>query len=168
MSNRLMRAGLTVVAVLALALPVAAQTKTAKPPRTPDGKPSLEGTFNFATITPLQRPQQLAGKTVLTDEERAAFEQSENTRQNRDLFDPEKGQPSAGYPGRADGGVLSYNEFWYERGNRLTADRRTSLIIDPPDGRIPFSAATRARMAERAARTNAGVFDNPEDLSLAD
>jgi len=64
--------------------------------------------------------------------------------------------------------VLSYNDFWYERGSQLTADRRTSLIIDPPDGRIPFSAATRARMAERAARTNAGVFDDPEDLSLVD
>jgi hypothetical protein len=64
--------------------------------------------------------------------------------------------------------VLSYNDFWYERGNQLTADRRTSLIIDPPDGRITFSATTRARMAERAARTNAGVFDDPEDLSLVD
>ena len=64
--------------------------------------------------------------------------------------------------------MLSYNDFWYERGSQLTADRRTSLIIDPPDGRIPFSAATRARMAERAARTNAGVFDDPEDLSLVD
>jgi len=64
--------------------------------------------------------------------------------------------------------VLSYNDFWYERGSKLTADRRTSLIIDPPDGRIPFSAATRARMAARAARTNAAVFDDPEDLSLAD
>ena len=64
--------------------------------------------------------------------------------------------------------MLSYNDFWYERGNQLTEDRRTSLIIDPPDGRIPFTAATRARMAERAARTNAGVFDDPEDLSLVD
>jgi hypothetical protein len=64
--------------------------------------------------------------------------------------------------------VLSYNDFWYERGSQLTADRRTSLIIDPPDGRIPFSAATRAKMAARAARTNAGVFDDPEDLSLVD
>jgi len=60
------------------------------------------------------------------------------------------------------------NDFWYERGSQLTADRRTSLIIDPPDGRIPFSAATRAKMAARAARTNAGVFDDPEDLSLVD
>ena len=137
-------------------------------PRTADGKPDLQGTYTFATITPLQRPSALAGKADLSPEEAAEFEASENDRLNRDLYDPEKGQPSAGYPGRADGGVLSYNDFWYERGSRLTADRRTSLIIDPPDGRIPFSAATRAKMAARAARTNAGVFDDPEDLSLVD
>jgi hypothetical protein len=137
-------------------------------PRTPDGKPDIQGTFTFSTITPLQRPEALAGKEVLTAEEAAAFEESENKRLNRDLYDPEKGQPSAGYPPRSQGGVLSYNDFWYERGNQLTEDRRTSLIVDPPDGRIPFTAATRARMAERAARNNAGVFDDPEDLSLVD
>src|SRR5436305_14104377 len=144
------------------------QSAKSTPPRTADGRPDLQGTYTFATITPLQRPTALAGKDVLSPEEAAEFEASENDRLNRDLFDPEKGQPSAGYPGRADGGVLSYNDFWYERGSRLTADRRTSLIIDPPDGRIPVSAATRAKMAARAARINAGVFDDPEDLSLVD
>jgi hypothetical protein len=168
MSNRLMRAALTVVAVLAIALPVAAQSKAAKPPRTPDGKPSLEGTFNFATITPLQRPQQLAGKTVLTDEERAAFEQAENTRQNRDLFDPEKGQPSAGYPGRADGGVLSYNEFWYERGNKMTADKRTSLITEPADGRIPMTPEVARKSAQNGRDMYLGLANDYEDRTLAD
>ena len=65
--------------------------------------------------------------------------------------------------------MLSYNDFWYERGDQLTEDRRTSLIVDPA-GR-PHSvhrAATRTRMAQRAARTDAGVFDDPEDLSLVD
>ena len=52
---------------------------------------------------------------------------------------------------RAEGGVLSYNEFWYERGNQLTKDRRTSLIVDPPDGRIPFTDAARRRVAEMRA-----------------
>jgi len=146
----------------------AAQSGKYTVPRTPDGKPDLQGTFTFATITPLQRPAALNGKDVLTPEEAAEFQDAENKRLNRDLFDPEKGQPSAGYPGRAQGGVLSYNDFWYERGDQLTSDRRTSLIIDPPDGRIPFSADTRKRMAERAARTDAGMFDDPEDLSLVD
>jgi len=158
----------SVVAAAVVVPSASGQSAKRTPPRTADGKPDLQGTFTFATITPLQRPTALSGKDVLSPSEAAEFEASENDRLNRDLFDPEKGQPSAGYPGRADGGVLSYNDFWYERGSQLTADRRTSLIIDPPDGRIPFSAATRAKMAARAARTNAGVFDDPEDLSLVD
>src|SRR5262252_10874314 len=158
----------SVLAVMTVVPSAAGQSGKYSPPHMADGKPDLQGTYTFATITPLQRPSSLTGKDVLSPEEAAEFEASENDRLNRDLFDPEKGQPSAGYPGRADGGVLSYNDFWYERGSQLTADRRTSLIVDPPDGRIPFSASTRAKMAERAARTTAGVFDDPEDLSLVD
>ena len=90
----------------------------------------------------------LAGKATLNDEEATAFEASENTRLNRDLFDPIKGQPSAGYAPRAQGGVLSYNEFWYERGSKLTKDKRTSLIFDPPSGTIPFTDAARRSVAE--------------------
>jgi len=59
-----------------------------------------------------QRPSALAGKEVLSPEDAAEFEASENDRLNGDLFDPAKGQPSAGYPGRADGGVLSHNDFF--------------------------------------------------------
>jgi len=116
--------------------PLAAQTKPV-PARTSDGKPNLAGIYSFSTITPLQRPEGLAGKATLSEDEATAFEASENTRLNRDLFDPEKGQPSAGYAPRAQGGVLSYNEFWYERGSKLTNDKRTSLIVDPPSGTIP-------------------------------
>jgi hypothetical protein len=169
MRNRLVRAGFPLLMALALApLPAAAQGTRSKPPRTPDGKPSLEGTFTFSTITPLQRPQALAGKETLTAAEAAAFEVAENTRQNRDLFDPEKGQPSAGYPSRAEGGVLSYNEFWYERGNRMTEDKRTSLVTDPPDGRIPFTVETRRKNAQVSRDLYAGVANDYEDRSLAD
>ena len=146
--------------ILLVAASVSAQSRTSKPPRTPDGKPDLQGTFTFRTITPLQRPAALAGKGVLTPEEAAAFENSENIRLNRDLYDPEKGQPSAGYPPRSQGGVLSYNDFWYERGNKLTEDRRSSLIVDPPDGRIPYGPRTGSGRSPG--------FENPEDLSLAD
>jgi hypothetical protein len=158
------------VLAITLLVPVSAAGQPRKwtPPRTPDGKPDIQGTFTFSTITPLQRPDALAGKEVLTAEEAVAFERSENTRLNRDLFDKEKGAPSAGYAPRSQGGVLSYNEFWYERGSQLTEDRRTSLIVDPPDGRIPFTAATRARNAERAVKNNSGFADSYEDRSLAD
>ena len=165
-----MRAPSLVVLVSAFSLAIVAsaagQSGKWTPPRTADGKPDLQGTFTFATITPLQRPNELAGKAVLTPEEAAKFEETENSRLNRDLFTPEKGQPSAGYPPQSQGGVLSYNDFWYERGDKLTADRRTSLIIDPPDGRIPYTAKSRQRSAQRASRGE--NFDNPEDLSLVD
>jgi hypothetical protein len=157
------------LALSAVVVPSAAgQSGKWTPPRMPDGKPDIQGTYTFSTITPLQRPAALNGKDVLTPEEAAAFAASENIRLNRDLFDPEKGAPSAGYAPRSQGGVLSYNDFWYERGNQLTEDRRTSLIVDPPDGRIPFTAATRARMAAQAVKNNAVAFESYEDLSLAD
>lgn len=169
MNGRFLVAALSFLAVAVLAPgPAAGQGRAWTPPRTPDGKPDIQGTFTFSTITPLQRPAGLEGKETLTAEEAAAFEASENKRQNRDLFDPEKGAPSAGYAPRAQGGVLSYNEFWYERGSQLTEDKRTSLIVDPPDGRIPFTESARQKNAERAQKSNSGFADSYTDRSLAD
>ena len=91
----------------------------------------------------------------------------EHAAQSRSLRS-HKGQPSAGYAPRAEGGVLSYNEFWYERGNRLTKDKRTSLIVDPPNGRIPFTEAARRRNAEMPSDSDSGFGDSYEDRSLAD
>jgi hypothetical protein len=145
-----------------------AQKKAPALTRTADGKPNLEGIYTFSTITPLQRPDALAGKDTLSDQEAAAFEASENKRLNRDLFDPVKGAPGAGYPSRAEGGVLSYNEFWYERGDRMTRDKRTSLIIDPPDGRIPLTDAARRSQAERTKQLYSGFAESHTDRSLAD
>jgi hypothetical protein len=160
--------GAVLAAVILAPLPAAGQSKASTPSRTPDGKPNLAGIYSFSTITPLQRPDALAGKTTLNEEEAAAFEASENTRLNRDLFDPIKGQPSAGYAPRAEGGVLSYNEFWYERGDRLTNDKRTSLIFEPADGRIPLTEAARLRIAEMSRRSSSGTGDSHADRPLAD
>ena len=100
-------------------------------PRTPDGHPDLQGTFTFRTLTPMQRPTELGERAVLTEEEAAEWAVFENRRQNRDLIIDSVG--GAQYPP----GVISYNEFWYERGDDTVVDRRTSLIVDPPNGRIP-------------------------------
>lgn len=155
-------------ALMLMPFPAAAQSKAPAGPRTPDGKPSLVGIYSFSTITPLQRPAELGGKAILSDEEASAFETSENTRQNRDLYDPIKGQPSASYAPRSEGGVLSYNEFWYERGSKLTRDRRTSLITDPPSGTIPLTDAARRVNAARGLISNSGLGDSYEDRSVSD
>jgi len=160
MRNRLLAIGVTLAALtMAAARPAAAQNRR---------EPNLAGIYSFSTVTPLQRPAALADKATLTDAEAAAFEAEENKRLNRDLFDPEKGQPSAGYAPRAQGGVLSYNEFWYERGSKLTRDRRTSLIVDPPSGTIPFTDAARRRVAEMRQHSDSGMGDSYSDRPLAD
>ena len=159
----------TAVVVIATPLAVAQPTDPSKPMRTPDGQPDISGVFTFRTLTPLQRPTQFEGKTTLTPEEAATFEASERTRQNRDLFDPETGAPNAGYQSRADGGVLSYNEFWYERGVELTSDKRTSLIVDPSDGRLPpQTEAARTDAQERRAYREEHRYDSYEERSWGD
>ena len=161
-------AGLFVfAAVLAFGAPATAQSD--EPMRRPHGDPDISGIFTFRTLTPLQRPQQFAEQETLDPETAAAFEASERTRQNRDLFDPIAGARSAGYAPRSEGGVLSYNEFWYERGVDLTDDKRTSLIIDPPDGRLPPRTPEAVEAGrERAAYRREHMYDSYENRSLMD
>jgi hypothetical protein len=165
------------VALLAPA-PVAAQTaspaaratvaaKAWTPPRTADGRPDLQGVWDFRTITPMERPVALGTKEFLTDEEAANFEKDENQRQNRDLIDPEQG--GLMYP---PGGVVPYNEFWYDRGNKVVGSKRTSLIVDPPNGRLPAftpEGQKRAKLRtdeQRETQLGHPVADTWEDRPL--
>jgi hypothetical protein len=131
---------------LALAVAVRAQAPWT-PPRTPDGHPDLQGNWYFGSATPLERPKEFEGKAFLTAEEAADFEQ--RTDEHR-------------------GDVLAVHApEWLDYGKRVGADRRTSLITDPPDGRVPpLTPAARARVAARRARVQSGPSDNPEDRAI--
>ena len=140
-----------------------AADKNWAPPRTPDGRPDLQGVWDYRTIAPLERPPELGTKEFFTAEEAAKFESEENQRQNRDLIDPEVG--GLNYP---PGGVIPYNEFWYDRGNKL-GSRRTSLIVDPPDGRLPPWTSEGQKLAElRAARSRDDQLGHPHADSWED
>lgn len=120
-------------------------------PRTPDGRPALQGVWDFSSLTPLQRPADLAGREFLTDEDVSALEARAAARVDT--------APRPGDPG-------SYNRFWFDDGTTVVGTRRTALIVDPPDGRLPsYMPEGRARMAARAeARSrNAGPEDRDVD-----
>ncbi|PCI80255.1 MAG: hypothetical protein COB20_03465 [SAR86 cluster bacterium] len=130
-------------------------------PRTEFGTPDFQGTYTYRTLTPLNRPPELADKEVLTVEEAIEWQQFENRRQDRDLIIDSVG--GAGYPP----GVISYNNFWYERGIETIADRRTSLVYDPPNGRMPaMNASGQKRRAEIAEMRRLSL--GPEGRTLAD
>jgi hypothetical protein len=104
-------------------------------PRTRDGRPDLHGTWSYATLTTLERPAEFAGKPFLTDAEAAAFEKQTLTIQNRDRRDGE-GPNGRGPDGRTDVD-RAYGQAWWEYGSKIVGTRRTSLVVDPPDGKIP-------------------------------
>ena len=130
-------------------------------PRTEYGVPDFQGTYTFRTLTPLNRPPELADKATLTPQEADEWAAFENRRQNRDLIIDSVG--GAGYPP----GVISYNEFWYERGVDTIADRRTSLVYDPPNGRVPeLNESGRQRAGNTAEIRRLSI--GPEARTLND
>ncbi len=158
------RLGMVALVVMTVLVATAASGQTRAPggeadtpsgwtaPRTAWGAPDLQGVWDYRTMTPLQRPREFAGKTVMSDEEAAAF-------QARTL------EEQADY----DRSPSVHAKWWLDYGKELTADRRTSLIVDPPDGRIPpRTDAARERSAVSAERRRAHPADAAEYRSLGE
>ena len=137
--------GVVLTAAVAIAVMVFATRSVAQTPavpavtpatRTPCGDPDLQGVWDFRTLTPIERPVALAGKQFLTPDEAAAIERN----------------------------VLDGRSSWWDYGTALVEDRRTSLIVSPSDGTIPWAPDMRARIAN----FNPPYLEGPEDRSLAE
>ena len=155
------RSLVTLIACLSMALSVshaqeiAGEATHGSPPRTPWGDPDLSGIWTNATITPLERLRELGEKAFLTEEEVAALE----ARAARDQFIDRP--PRDGDPG-------GYNRVWTDRGIRIVPTGRTSLIVDPPDGRIPWTAEAREEYDRARARYGVGPYDSYLDLDTGE
>ena len=161
-------------------------------PRTPDGHPDLQGVYDLATMTPVERPPVYNGRASISLDEARRIEAAAAARTERSL-QPSSGDRSAppiggdGSTGAA-GGVGGYNAFWIDRGDAFTiidGQARTSIVVDPPNGRVPpLTAAARQRQAARAGQptsdqaenaggdvgleTAPGAYDDPERRPLAE
>jgi len=135
--------------------------------RSADGQPaaasrSLEGTWNFSTVTPLERPAEFADRATMTDAEARAYAARIVDQRNVDRR-----------PESRDADVAAaYNDAWYDRGvgvATVAGKHLTSLVVDPPDGRIPAQTPqAQQRAAARAAERRRHPADGPEDRSLGE
>ena len=172
--RRMRTAAVLVALMLSAGTPVAQSRRPAAPtphptwraPQTPDGQPDLQGVWVNNTITPFERPQELADKEFLTDDEltmlkeRAAclFSGSGDTAPGDELFltllrNPEEHKRPQGFTG-------DYNQFWLDDG--LVFENRTSQIVDPRNGRLPPLTAEGARKAAAAREFREHPADGPE------
>ena len=156
MTGRCTAMGMAIVVGLAVPGVAAGQgSPSSHGPRTPWGAPDLQGTWTGSTLTPLERPAEFAGKPVLTSEEATALEARARARNAREP------QAAAGDPG-------TYNQIWFDPSSAVVPDRRTALIVDPPDGRLPFTPEGRAHDRKSSAHYGRGARDNPEDLDTGE
>ena len=140
-------ANLGLAVVLLVPALAAAQSETV--PRTPWGDPDLQAVWDYRTVTPLERPEDQADKEFLTEEEAASLEQGILAR-NALLLTRAAESTSAReqVDRREDGTPGFYNNFWLDRGTTAVGTRRTSLIVEPSDGRLPQLTADAQRLAD--------------------
>jgi hypothetical protein len=172
---QLRRLLLSITAAAPLALLILSESNAQEPgytvPRTADGAPDLQGMWTSNTITPFTRSEEFGDKLVLSREEAMALEQAvaDYTAEQDLPSDPDRIAPVKDRIELAD----SYNNFWFDDGTRVArynGEFRSSLLIDPPNGRMPaYTPAAEERLRVAAElREQRGAFAGPESRPLAE
>src|SRR6202795_1592598 len=171
MSNRFVGSAAFTLAVVFLGpTPVAGQPRLAAAkqwtaPRTPDGKPDLQGVWTNATITPLERPRDLANKPTMTNAAAAAYE-----RANAEELQKQDGQSDGPLIAAAgSSGTGGYNVLFVDRGTelaRVDGVKRTSLVVDPADGKVP-PMTDEARQRISGLMRNFNRYDTVKERPLS-
>jgi hypothetical protein len=129
------------------------KSKTSADPHTPDGQPDLQGIWNTSTVTPMERPRELAGKEFFASEAEAqAWAKAALAKTKEGLND----------------GVGAYNDGFFEFGTSTVKTRRTSFIVDPPDGRVPPLTPAAQAAWDKEQKIRRGRPNGPEDRSTAE
>src|SRR5262249_5853157 len=132
--------------------------------------PDLQGVWDFRNVIPLERPARFANKAVLSDEEAAEYEKEAATRLDMDRRDDDPARTPAVVNGqKATADVArAYNDFWWDFGKKFAGFKRSSLIVDPPDGKLPPLTAEGRRRADEAAAARARAAWGPEDRGVGE
>ena len=125
-------------------------------PRTAWGAPDLQGLWTSATLTPLEWPRRQPDKAQLTDEEAAALERQSQERR------------AASDGKSAPGSVGGYNQVWMDAGTQIVGSRRTSLVVDPPEGVIPWRSQAKTASDREQARYGVGPYASWLDLDMGE
>ena len=139
-------------------------------PRTEHGHPDLQGVWTNATITPLERPDRFGDRLVITEEEARELEGAEAAYNAEADAPSDLSKPAPATCRSGSGPTCGYNNFWIDRGSQVATvngERRSSLIVDPPNGKAPLRPERRQYMTERANRMRQN-FDGPEARPLGE
>ena len=134
----------------------ASAAKSWTAPRTADGQPDLQGIWSNASLTPFERPKEFAGREFFTEQEAAEFTATALNESNRDRRGATSQEDVNG----------AYNEAWFDRGTKVGSNLRTSIVVDPPDGRVPPLTPAAREAAEARAAVQRRPPEGPEDFGL--
>jgi hypothetical protein len=137
-------------------------------PRTAWGHPAIDGIWDFRTVTPLERPAEFAGKAVLTEQEAAEYERKTVESRDADKQRDTATRRVVNGTAETEDVALAYNNFWWDRGTKVIGTRRTSLIVDPPDGKLPPLTAEGKKRLEAEDAVRERPAHGPEDRSVGE